>query len=56
MTTKQDPREIDSISIITHACQSGQSMEDYLKSVAKKCRVKVKNVSRDLKDFEEDSP
>jgi hypothetical protein len=56
MTTPQNPRDLDALAIITHAAREGVPVEDYLKSVARITRSKVKKIGTGLRSFEEDAP
>jgi hypothetical protein len=53
MTKPISPIELDAISLIEHAAKLGCPFEDYLKSVARNARVKVKKISEGLKNFED---
>jgi len=52
MTKKQDPVELDSILLITHAAQSNWSFEGYTSRVVRAARIKMKKIGEGLQDFE----
>ena len=56
MTQPQNPRDLDALAIITHAAREGVPVEDYLRSVARTTRSKVKKIGNGLRSFEEDAP
>lgn len=50
MTRKQDPVEIDTMSCILHAAQSGVAFEEYIRRVTDYGRKRIRMISKGLKE------
>jgi hypothetical protein len=50
MTKKQDPIEMDASIMILHSSQSIYSFEEYIQRVARSARIKLRRVSKDVKE------